>query len=374
VYGNSSPVQSWDWTGADPTVARTGGGGTLVGVTIGSTAVIAQVPNTLNSADTLTLTVVPGPGRSLSPSGISSPVLYAAWGPSSASYWVAGQGVIATVSGSNAPVEQERLTELSLYGMWGSSASDVYAVGERGVILHHDGSHWARQPAGTTDTLNFVSGRSATDVYAVGDHGRILHNGGSGWASFPSPVTGTIRSVWVAPTGEVYIASGTSVYRYAGGAWTSTSPSAATVSWLWGTSDTNVYASAGSTTYRWNGATWTPLPLIPTYNYGTPSQPSQASQTFGVPSFGNVYVISYYQCTLTRACYSSYRWDGTAWTQGATLSIAFTEYSVPTGQWVLQDGSVVATLTRFSRSLIATPASPLRAVRRPATVRVPRTR
>lgn len=125
---------------------------------------------------------------------------------------VAGDDGVYRIDGVSVALSLDLRTSfpdtLFVTGVWGASASDLHAVG--GVAYRFNGSTWSGQPLPpATATLRSISGTSATDVYAVGDSGTIVRFDGNNWSAVNTGIAGlssvNLRSVWVAPTGEVFV-------------------------------------------------------------------------------------------------------------------------------------------------------------------------
>ncbi|MDD5307963.1 MAG: hypothetical protein PHU25_11635 [Deltaproteobacteria bacterium] len=116
------------------------------------------------------------------------------------------------------------LTLLTLKGVWGSASDDVFVVGSdvtgnTAVALHYDGTSWQQMDLSAFAIgadLHSLAGRSATEVYAVGasgDAGLGLRWDGTGWVRMNGPFDFSLNDVWVAPTGEIYVAGDGGVVR-----------------------------------------------------------------------------------------------------------------------------------------------------------------
>ena len=168
-------------------------------------------------------------------------------------------------------------------GVWGTSATNVFAVGRDATIVRWDGSRWAPMMSGwnarTYSELYRVHGNSPTNVYAVGRGFHVPGGGalllrfdGQRWRNL-SPLTtwqvSWLRSVWVAPSGEVFLVGRgrpTATATYGSVVLRLDNNKLKDLLWLpgkhlyalWGTSKNNIYA-VGNTSYRFDGAKWAPL-------------------------------------------------------------------------------------------------------------------
>ena len=188
------------------------------------------------------------------------------WAASTSDVFAVGRnGTILHFDGS-AWTRQTSGVKIDLTAVWGASPTNVYAVGDRGTILHYDGRHWS-QPTpsfGWLWTFTDLGGSSPSNLFAAGSRspsgaqreereGVLLRFDGETWKQvkggetqlvvslgaagreallvgpalnglseirrFDGDTFRTVRSegrfgyrdVWVAPTGEVFIA-GTNGY------------------------------------------------------------------------------------------------------------------------------------------------------------------
>jgi hypothetical protein len=109
-----------------------------------------------------------------------------------------------------------------------AAGTHIFAVGFAGGIARWDGSQWSPMMSGTTAPLSSVWARSASDVWAVGApaaagaNATALHFDGTVWSAVNSGTTQTATSVTgIGPT-AAYFADNSSLYRWDGSTWQST--------------------------------------------------------------------------------------------------------------------------------------------------------
>jgi hypothetical protein len=248
-------------------------------------------------------------GKTVSKVQVVTHPLRDVWGIGEDVFAVGDLGQILHFDGSQWNLSNEPVS--NLYDVWGMSKDDVYAVGWYGAILHFDGDAW--EPAVTgRDNEDFLGvwGRSSKDVYVAGSksgggegEGIILHFDGTNWTevyrdpndvylgsvySLPgvpifvagsglmlqSTATGwdmtyrttdqTLQSVWVSPTGEVFVSGSFSeIFHFDGSEWervrTGTYPKH--LNQIRGSDSGNVCAvGQGGTIVRYDGNTWQTIP------------------------------------------------------------------------------------------------------------------
>lgn len=335
-----------------------------VAKTVGTTRLFATYPTPRGpAADTLVVEVGPSAAFSWFPG--HAPPLRAAAGTAN-DFWTAGGHlqlspffgttitVARTVNGTLQATAQ--VTRLPLYAIWAPTSTLMFAAGTDGVLLRWNGSGWERAQSGTTNDLYALHGGSATDLWAAGENGTLLHYTGTAWNAVTSPTTADIRSLWVAPTGEVFLAAGGTVYRGSGGSWQPYAPGG-TVTSLQGASASDVVAVVGGRVHRFDGTGWT---LLPAYTYalhtgGTADAVIRAA----APTGGNVYAISEEICSgVDNRCYNLVRWNGTSWT---FLSRQGGQAGGPAGEVRLvrlRDGSLVYMLQGANPIIVVPAPSP----------------
>ena len=357
-YGNSVPVIPTSWQSLEPLVVEGSLSlGSLFGRTVGSTRVIASIATPRGtSSDTLTVTVTPGTAFAWTAGTPGAPTFAGGTGTQN-DYRVAGRhvtGVLARVTGTTL-VEDARWTLVGLNGIWGPPGGSLFAVGDSGLVLRYDGSAWSLSPSGTRARLAAVSGSSGTDVWAGGAGGTLLHFDGSGWSAVGSPTDADIEAVWVASTGEVFVAAGSTVFRRTGAGWSAAVLGGPATS-LQGASASEVTTVAGGRVYQWNGAAWAALP---TFTDSTPGGTVSATFTFAAPSGGSVYAIGVTLCGSRDECHDLYRHDGGTWTKVMSVgSVGRGQNSAPTALVRLHDGALLTLQPMgVTRILVPAPAS-----------------
>jgi len=232
--------------------------------------------------------------------------IYAAWGTSSNSMYIAGESAtILHFDGESLTKMESTADPLHrFYGMWGAAPNDIYAITYQGALFHFDGALWSEVDTGFAVDLmysiwgaaaddiwvtagdsgggrllhfdgsawssmdppagyqpRYLWGASANEIYATGNDLRILHYDGTTWSPQMTEAPQEILSIWGAGPGDVYAAcSEGHLIHYDGTAWTYSCQIyyGASISSLWGTSNDNIYAACRSTGYmfHYDGTAW----------------------------------------------------------------------------------------------------------------------
>jgi hypothetical protein len=187
----------------------------------------------------------------------------------------------------------------NITAFWGAAADDLWAT-MYGGVLHWDGVAWTGPTAigSLTGAWQDVVGLAANDVWAVGNDGNAGHWDGVAWTEQVGnlPATADLRTVaplpngdlwaatgadtwfrtgttwiqyngpqdefdelWASPSGEVFGALNSGLYRLDGGAFVyESSTGGSYVKELWGFSGTDLYAttSEGEVFHRGGAGTW----------------------------------------------------------------------------------------------------------------------
>jgi hypothetical protein len=146
---------------------------------------------------------------------------------------------------------------------------EAYAGTATGAVLHYLTSGWTTVDLGMADVTKVVAIQvSGTRVYAllsdtstIGQ--RVVYRetaADSGtWTALPDLAAGSnYVAMWIAPTGDVFLAGGLGgLAHYGSGAWSETVVGTAVLKAVWGTSTSEVYAVGnGHTILRYDGAAW----------------------------------------------------------------------------------------------------------------------
>jgi photosystem II stability/assembly factor-like uncharacterized protein len=149
--------------------------------------------------------------------GSSANDVYAVGGPDGTIHHSTDGGSTWATQSLSAPGEY-----LNLVAIWGSSASDVYVVGHdidyRPRALHSadSGATWQTlPPPHHGNGLDAIAGSGPNDVYVV-DSGALVHtsDGGASWTSIDVPAL--VNAIWIASSGDVFVAGGTTATSDAG--------------------------------------------------------------------------------------------------------------------------------------------------------------
>ncbi len=134
--------------------------------------------------------------------------------------------------------------------VWASSDESVARVDASGIVTG------VKVGAATiTATVNTVAGQFALSVTPAPlefEAGRAIV---TGTGDVPG---GDIAAVWALDASNVFVASGSSVFRYDGTRWTRIKTGTLLVNGLWGIGSSNVFAVSDNTRIeRWDGNAWT---------------------------------------------------------------------------------------------------------------------
>ena len=157
----------------------------------------------------------------------------------------------------------------------GASSGESEGEGTPGVQLYRRRGatgKWAVEPTTEGLALNGLwSGGTALWARALaadGEEGvddRLLQRGANGrwtertWFGATRPAEVSIRAVWVSPTGDAFVATGSGVFRSSsGGASWSKAGEPGEVEALWGRSNGDVYASTRGGLLHYDGKSWSP--------------------------------------------------------------------------------------------------------------------
>ncbi|MBM4395860.1 MAG: hypothetical protein FJ087_09235 [Deltaproteobacteria bacterium] len=99
-----------------------------------------------------------------------------------------------------------------LYGVWASKPDDVWVSGEGGTWVHYDGEVWQSYGSGEAVTLRGVHGTSPTRVWMVGGAGTVLFWNGVELVREVSAPVGTLYGVWADPAGNAYAVGDTGTF------------------------------------------------------------------------------------------------------------------------------------------------------------------
>ncbi len=134
---------------------------------------------------------------------------------------------------------EERVWEISLSwyasskftSRWGVSSTDIFTIETSGTlsnIMHFDGKDWSEmESASGKYVFSDLVGTSASDVYAVGripasGHddpvGVVLHYDGDTWSEQLTNPDSSFKSVWISPSGVIYVVDSSMVYTFDGNA------------------------------------------------------------------------------------------------------------------------------------------------------------
>ena len=181
-----------------------------------------------------------------------------------------------------------------------SVGGDLFAIGSdpernEAAVLRRVGGGWSVMQTwpypGRQLNLTAIAATSTSDIWVVGYDapnpnpnlsftGRIYHFDGAAWTE-EMVASRQLDDVWVAPTGEVFVAAttqnlSTEVRRRVSGAWVNSTFTTGAAKGIWGTSASDVYLATDNGAHRWNGATWSPFqagnittPLFDVHGFGT---------------------------------------------------------------------------------------------------------
>jgi hypothetical protein len=203
----------------------------------------------------------------------------------------------------------------TLNDVWGSSATGFYAVGEGGTVLFYNGSSYSEMDTGVANTLSSIWADSLSNVYSVGDSGTVINYNGTSWQSIdPGMGNRPLKGVWVAGTGEIFIAATVGFYgMYNGSDWTSGNVNAVNASSqnmldIWGASASEVFVVGGNgEIHFYNGTDWTAMDSRFTGNNLNGVWGTSANAVFAVGGGGRI------------VFYNGTSWD--AMTSGVTISL-----------------------------------------------------
>lgn len=135
-------------------------------------------------------------------------------------------------------------------GVWGSSQTDVWFTGWIGYLYHFNGRVFdeVRLPG----VVRAIAGNGQNSAFAAGDRGVVFFFDGTKWTSIPTGTTQNLYRVWVSPLGVAWIVgNGGTVLRCTQSECKATnSPTTANLGIVWGTRESEVWISSGTELFR----------------------------------------------------------------------------------------------------------------------------
>jgi hypothetical protein len=165
------------------------------------------------------------------------------------------KGEVMTPEASVAPLTHPLTT------IWGRSANDVFAVGDLGTATHYTGS-WMTQSASMLSTNRDMWGSSAS-VYAAGAY--VFQFDGTSWSQLVTTQL-MVEGIWVAPSGQIWLADDTGIARLEGST-VKFEVQGARFNAIWGADENDIFAAGIGEIRHYDGSSWTAM-TVPS---GTPA-------------------------------------------------------------------------------------------------------
>jgi hypothetical protein len=145
--------------------------------------------------------------------GASSAELRAVWGTSTDNAYAVGSNngfghilQYASTTGTWVPITLPPNTP-ALWAIWGTSAASFYVAGEQGFVARWTGSAWEVQNLGTFQHFTAIGGTGPNDVFIGGSFGTLFHFDGTQWLAVRTPTNRPITGIY-ATSRIVFLATG----------------------------------------------------------------------------------------------------------------------------------------------------------------------
>lgn len=198
-----------------------------------------------------------GSGWETLPTASNEDCFHDLWASGDADIYAAGRNVQRFNGAVWSPVVE--VTPDRVHVVWAESRSRVVVAGRFSVFRFENGI-WTEEGRDSLQLgIDAIEGRSWNDLYAATWRG-VFHNDGTGWKSMPdSP--GEVRKLFPLPTGEVFAADYTRIFRYDAQAWTvildlSNDPGPKLIESLWAFGANDVLAGDQNGLRRFDGVSW----------------------------------------------------------------------------------------------------------------------
>ncbi len=163
-------------------------------------------------------------------------------------------------------------TDRELRAIHGSSPSNIWASGWNGILRHFDGSSWADVASGTTEDLVGLGVVSSSEAWVAGSAGAVLRWQGSAWAPVSAGSARSYSAAWIQSATEGWFVGpgGTLVRLTAGGPQVTREGGGRDLYATWASGPNDVWAGGhGEAMWHWDGSAWTEVENR--FNTGTSS-------------------------------------------------------------------------------------------------------